>query len=106
MNTTDWMRMLDQLDASLNDTLAESTRRAEEMADYSHARFDELDGSWQRVIDQLNERLRVHEGRIEQAERNSREAETALAEHENGVRQFVERVQMMHQQLAELPVAI
>ena len=108
MRVAEWMRTLEQLQLSLNQTAADITRHEQTLAspllvnDLSTERHT----TWQRALERLGERLQDCQTQVDRAEQESHQAESALAAHETEMTHFREKVDRIRRQLAEMPAEV
>src|SRR5258708_24037475 len=90
MKPTDWMKMLEQLNAALAQTSIELTRHEQALASplLTSDLSDERHISWQRALERFGEHLNDCRGQVEQAERQTLQAESAMSELEEAVSRY------------------
>lgn len=105
MKAAEWMPMLEQLTAALNQSAAEVTRH--EQALESPLLCDDLSDerhiSWQRALERFSERLQDCQTHVTQAEQQTQEAESDLAQHEQELRRLLDQFQQIRQRLDAVP---
>lgn len=102
MEVADWMKTMEQLQDSIHQTAAEITRHEQALAspllvtDLSAERHT----SWLRALESIGDRMQEFQTRIEQAEQDARDAESALAGHETEMVHFRDKLGRIGAQLA------
>ncbi len=105
MKTAEWMKVLEQLNASLAQTALEVARHEQTLASplLTSDLSDERHISWQRALERFGERLNDCRGQVEQAERQTQQAEAALAELEQAMRGYRGQIEEIRRKLAAAP---
>jgi chromosome segregation ATPase len=105
MKNAEWMQLLDQLTAALEGTSLEVTRHEQTLA--SPLLTSDLSGerhiSWQRALERFGERLNDCRAHIEQAERQTQQAESAMGELEKVVTNYHGKIEEVKKSLASAP---
>jgi hypothetical protein len=105
MKTTEWMQLLDQLTAALECTSVEVARHEQTLASplLTSDLSDERHISWQRALERFGEHLNDCRGQVEQAERQTLQAESAMSELEEAVSRYRAMIAEARTKLSVIP---
>jgi chromosome segregation ATPase len=105
MKLSNWTKMLEQLQESLNSTAAEVDRQ--EQALTSPLLTGEppagLYANWQAALDRVGKRLQECQARVQLAGQQAESAEATLREQEEQIDQLRQRVADIQQKLTHVP---
>ena len=106
MKTAEWTRMLAELEAALEQSATEVDRHEQALASplLTSDLSDERHTSWQRALERFGERLQDCQNQVAQAERQTEQAEAALARQEEESRRFHAQFAQIRERLAKIPI--
>jgi hypothetical protein len=105
MKVAEWMRVVEQLRESIDQTAAEVARHEQTLASplLTSDLSDERHVSWQRALERVGERFQEGQARVEQAERLAVQDEAALNEHQEEMARLLQTAGRLRGQLVNLP---
>lgn len=108
MKVAEWMRVVEQLRESIDQTAAEVARHEQTLASplLTSDLSDERHVSWQRALERVGERFHEGQARVEQAERLGVQDEAALTEQQEAMSKFLQSAGRVRRQLVNLPRAV